>query len=145
MSLDETRTTRDYLYGRLLAIADVLEERSLSQTEKNRPTNATRYMQQFSQRPFRTWKQIHDSLVPYFMRLGGKAYYYKNLIAEVETLFTPQDFIANKPLTGEYLLGYYCQRKKMWERKDRPASEEDENANSIQDSDQSNHLIMSGD
>lgn len=145
MSLDETRRTRDYLYGRLLAIADVLEERSLSQAEKNRPTNATRYMQQFSQRPFRTWKQIHDSLTPYFMRLGGKAYYYKNLIAEVETLFTPEDFVANKPLTGEYLLGYYCQRQKMWERKDKSASEEDDDTNSIQDPEQSSHFTTSGD
>lgn len=128
MSLDETRTTRDYLYGRLLAIADVLEERSLSQAEKNRPTNATRYMQQFSQRPFRTWKQIHDSLTPYLMRLGDRAYYYKNLIAAVEGLFSPDDFIANKPLTGEYLLGYYCQRQKMWERRDKSAPEEGNSA-----------------
>lgn len=130
MSLDETRTSRDYLYGRLLAIADVLEERVLSEAEKNRPTNATRYMQQFSQRPFTTWKQIHELLTPYFMRLGEKAGYYKSLIGQVESLFAPDDFISNKPLTGEYLLGYYCQRQKMWEKKDKPASEENDNTNS---------------
>lgn len=124
MALDETRTSRDYLYGRLLAIADVLEERTLSDAEKNRPTNATRYMQQFSQRPFRTWKQIHELLTPYLMRQGDKASYYKSLIGRVEALFIPDDFISNKPLTGEYLLGYYCQRQKMWEKKDQPASEE---------------------
>ncbi|HXQ35879.1 MAG TPA: type I-C CRISPR-associated protein Cas8c/Csd1, partial [Anaerolineales bacterium] len=89
MSLDETRKTRDYLYGRLLAIADVLEERALFNAEKNRPTNAARYMQIFSQRPFRTWQQIHDLLTPYIMRLGGKAYFYKNLIAEVNGMFDP--------------------------------------------------------
>ena len=125
MSLDETRTTRDYLYGRLLAIADVLEERALSDAEKNRPTNAARYMQQFSQHPFQTWKQIHDSLAPYLVRLGGKAYYYKNLISEVTGLFDPEDFVNNKPLTGEYLLAYYCQRQKMWEKKNKPADDED--------------------
>jgi CRISPR-associated protein Csd1 len=124
MALDETRTSRDYLYGRLLAIADVLEERTLSDAEKNRPTNATRYMQQFSQRPFRTWKQIHELLTPYLMRQGDKASYYKSLIGRVEALFIPDDFISNKPLTGEYLLGYYCQRQKMWEKKDKPASDE---------------------
>jgi CRISPR-associated protein Csd1 len=126
MSLDETRNSRDYLYGRLLAIADVLEERTLSEAEKNRPTNATRYMQQFSQRPFRTWKQIHDSLTPYLVRQGDKASYYKSLIGQVEALFAPEDFISNKPLTGEYLLGYYCQRQKMWEKKAKPASDEDD-------------------
>jgi CRISPR-associated protein Csd1 len=125
MSLEENRTCRDYLYGRLLAIADVMEERALADQEKNRSTNATRYMQQFSQRPFGTWKQIHELLTPYFMKLGGKAGYYKSLIGQVESLFASDDFISNKPLTGEYLLGYYCQRQKMWEKKDKPISEED--------------------
>ena len=125
MSLDETRTTRDYLFGRLLAIADVLEERALSDGEKNRPTNALRYMQQFSQRPFQTWKQIHDSVTPYLMRLGDKAFYYKRLIADVKGLFNnPNEFTSNKPLTGEYLLAYYSQRQKMWEKKDKNISEE---------------------
>jgi CRISPR-associated protein Csd1 len=130
MSLDETRKTRDYLFGRLLAIADVLEERTLSEAEKNRPTNATRYMQQFSQRPFSTWKQIHELLTPYFMRQGDNASYYKWLIAQVKDLFTPEDFISNKPLTGEYLLGYYCQRQKMWEKKEKPTSDTNDNPNS---------------
>lgn len=127
MSLDETRKTRDYLFGRLLAIADVMEERTLSEAEKKRPTNATRYMQQFSQRPFSTWKQIHELLTPYFMRQGDKAFYYKRLIEQVKDLFvSPEEFISNKPLTGEYLLGYYCQRQKMWEKKEKPASEEND-------------------
>jgi len=128
MALDETRNTRDYLFGRLLAIADVMEERALSETEKKRPTNATRYMQQFSQRPFSTWKQIHELLTPYFMRLGDNASYYKWLIAQVEDLFNADDFTSNKPLTGEYLLGYYCQRQKMWEKRDRTVPNEFENA-----------------
>ena len=119
MPLDETRTTRDYLYGRLLAIADVLEERALSDAEKDRPTNALRYMQQFSQRPYQTWNQIHNAIVPYLMRLGSKAYYYKNLIAAVKELFPPGEFENNTPLSGEYLLGYYSQRQKMWEKKDK--------------------------
>ena len=131
MSLDETRTTRDYLYGRLLAIADVMEERTLSDAEKKRPTNATRYMQQFSQRPSSTWKQIHELLTPYFMRRGDKAFYYKRLIEQVKNLFvSPEEFISNKPLSGEYLLGYYCQRQKMWEKKDKPMLETADNANS---------------
>lgn len=131
MSLDETRNTRDYLFGRLLAIADVMEERTLSDAEKKRPTNATRYMQVFSQRPSSTWKQIHELLTSYFMRQGDKAFYYKRLIEQVKGLFvSPEEFISNKPLTGEYLLGYYCQRQKMWEKKEKPASEENDDPNS---------------
>jgi CRISPR-associated protein Csd1 len=132
MALDETRNTRDYLFGRLLAIADVLEERTLSEAEKKRPTNATRYMQQFSQRPFSTWKQIHELLTPYLMRLGDNASYYKWLISQVKYQFDPEDFTSNKPLTGEYLLGYYCQRQKMWEKKEKPETETSPNDNSNQ-------------
>jgi CRISPR-associated protein Csd1 len=124
MSLDETRTTRDYLYGRLLAVADILEERALYKAKEKRATNAARYMQQFSQHPFRTWNQIHSALTPYIVCLGG-AFYYKNLMAEVKGLFDPEDFTNDKPLTGEYLLGYYCQRQKLME-KSKPSSDEDE-------------------
>jgi CRISPR-associated protein Csd1 len=127
MSLDETRKTRDYLYGRLLAIADVLEERALYKAKEKRATNAARYMQQFSQRPYQTWKQLHEALTPYMIRLGG-AHFYKNLIAEVTNL-NPEALEGNKPLTGEYLLGYYCQRQKLREKPEETI-EENDNANS---------------
>lgn len=126
MALDETRTTRDYLYGRLLAIADRLEEIALYKADKKRPTNATRYMHQFSQHPYRTWLQLHDSLTPYMVQLGG-AVYFKNMIAEVKSSFDPDDFMNDKPLSGEYLLGYYSQRQKLWQKK---KAEEEENKTS---------------
>lgn len=121
MALDETRTTRDYLYGRLLAIADRLEEVALydpNDPQKKRATNATRYMQQFSLHPYRTWGQIHSALIPYMVRLENRAFYFKSLIAEVKSLFLPEDFKLDKPLSGEYLLGYYCQYQKFFEKKE---------------------------
>lgn len=127
MSLDETRNTRDYLYGRLLALADHIEESALRKAKEKRATNAARYMQQFAQHPFRTWNQIHSALTPYMVRLGG-AGYYKSLISDVKGLFvSPEDFMNDKPLSGEYLLGYYCQRQKLWEKvnKDEPAQDAD--------------------
>jgi CRISPR-associated protein Csd1 len=136
MSLDETRTTRDYLYGRLLAIADDLEEIALYKAKENRATNAARYMQQFSQRPYQTWKQLHEALTPYMARLGG-AFFHKNLIAQVINL-NPEALEGNKPLSGEYLLGYYCQRKKLIDerkerrQKDDSANQDNDNANSNQ-------------
>ncbi len=124
MTLDLNKTTRDYLYGRLLAIADALEERALYKAKEKRPTNAARYMQQFSQRPFRTWKQIHDALTPYVLRLGSVAYFYKRQIAEVSILFDDNEFKRDDPLTAEYLLGYYCQWNELdkFKRKPLPAA-----------------------
>jgi len=136
MSLDETRTTRDYLYGRLLAIADDLEEVALYKAKEKRATNAARSMQQFSQRPYQSWKQIHEALSPYMIRLGG-ANYHKNLFAQVTNL-NPEALEGNKPLTGEYLLGYYCQRQKLIDerkerrQKDDAVSYENDNTNSNQ-------------
>ena len=52
------------------------------------------------------------------------ANFYKNLIAEV-TNINPDALVSNKPLTGEYLLGYYCQRQKLREKfnADKPVQE----------------------
>jgi CRISPR-associated protein Csd1 len=130
MTLDPTNPSRDYLYGRLLAIADHLEARALRDEEgkQKRPTNAVRMMQQFSQRPYRTWKQIHDALPPYFWRLSAsKSAWYKNQIAEVCCKFAPEEYKSDDPLTGEYLLGYYCQWEELRKSKKDADDSDDEN------------------
>jgi len=48
MALEENRTTRDYLFGRLLAIAENIEQRALHVAGENRDTNAAKLMQRFS-------------------------------------------------------------------------------------------------
>lgn len=110
MALDPDRKTRDYLYGRLLAIADRLEGLALYKAREKRDTNAARYMQQFADRPNKTWRQIYLSLSPYMARLGG-AKDYKDIMDEVMCKFDPiEAFTSDKPLSGEFLLGYHCQR-----------------------------------
>ncbi len=114
MALEENRRTRDYLYGRLLALADRLEEYALSKSGEKRATNAARYMQQFANRPNKTWQQIETALSPYLARLGGRAIWYKDLVDEVMGKFdSVESFTLDKPLTGEFLLGYHCQREKL--------------------------------
>ena len=72
MSLDEERTTRDYLYGRLLAVADIIEATALAMAKENRDTNAAFLMQRFSMRPYTTWKTIEGSLGSYLKRIKLK-------------------------------------------------------------------------
>ena len=113
MALDPDRKMRDYLYGRLLAIADRLEGHALYKSGEKRDTNAARYMQQFADRPNKTWRQIYLSLSPYMSRLGG-AKYYKDMMDEVMCKFDPiEDFTSDRPLSGEFLLGYHCQREAL--------------------------------
>ncbi|MFB4474941.1 type I-C CRISPR-associated protein Cas8c/Csd1, partial [Oceanobacillus caeni] len=64
VALDKTITDRSYLFGRLLAVADVLERGALGK-EETRATNAIRYMNSFSQKPSRTWMTLQASLQPY--------------------------------------------------------------------------------
>jgi CRISPR-associated protein Csd1 len=111
MSLDQDRNTRDYLYGRLLALADSLEEWALNSAGEKRETNSARLMQRFSEHPYSTWRTIELSLAPYKARLGNKSKKRQQLMDEVIALFNPDDFISDKRLSGEFLLGYHCQRE----------------------------------
>lgn len=114
MSLDKENQSRDYLYGRLLALAEKIEETALRLADVNRPTTAARLMQRFSDRPFSTWKTINDQLQPYVQQLqvrrAGFITNRKKDLDEVMDLFNGEDFVNDKPLTGEYLLGFHCQR-----------------------------------
>jgi CRISPR-associated protein Csd1 len=121
MALDETCTKRDYLYGRLLALADRIEYRTYDR-EEGRETNAKRYMSAFSQHPYRTWKIIEEKTEPYLMRLAvPERLVYQKLLDAVHDRFTLKDYEDDAPLSGLYLLGFHNQsydlRKKKEEEK----------------------------
>lgn len=115
LSLDEQQIDRSYLFGRLLAIADVLEHRAL-QSEDWRMSNAMRYMNDFSEHPKRTWKTIQKSLVPYQAKLGRGGVHLTQLIDEVAAKFIADEF-NDKPLDGLFLLGLYSQRYQLYQKK----------------------------
>ncbi|MEI6415829.1 MAG: type I-C CRISPR-associated protein Cas8c/Csd1, partial [Pseudomonadota bacterium] len=116
MALEPTRTSRDYLFGRLLAIAENIEQKALKYAdEKERPTNAERLMQHFAMRPASAWLNIRLALEPYLERLRssspGLLKIRKDLLDDVTGLFQPDDFTDDsRRLSPEFLLGYHCQR-----------------------------------
>jgi CRISPR-associated protein Csd1 len=111
MTLDPNRKTRDYLYGRLLALAESLEEWALNKAGEDRQTSAARLMQRFSEHPYTTWRTIELALTPYKARLGGKSKKRQHMIDEVIASFNAGDFLNDKRLNGEFLLAYHCQRE----------------------------------
>ena len=116
MSLERERKSRDYLYGRLLALAEKIERKSLDRANESRITNAERLMLRFSSHPCSTWKNIEESLRPHKNRLrvgsdAGLLHYWEEEINQVCSLFSSEDFISDKSLSGEYLLGYHCQMR----------------------------------
>jgi CRISPR-associated protein Csd1 len=120
MSLDSNRRTRDYLYGRLLALAESLEQRAVTRGGESRQTNASRLMQRFSEHPYSTWRTLDLALSPYKGTQDKQLQEHVRLISEVMTLFDPQDFSSDKKLSGEFLLAYYCQREALWKDPDHP-------------------------
>ena len=69
MALETDNTSRDYLYGRLLAIADHIESRALYLSGEKRDTNAERNLQRFADFPYSTWKTIELAMTPYRSQL----------------------------------------------------------------------------
>jgi CRISPR-associated protein Csd1 len=121
MSLEENRTTRDYLFGRLLAIADNIEQRALHVAKEQRDTSANKLMQRFAEHPCSTWRTIELALTPYMARLRASRpavlVERVKLLDAVVGMFSGEDFISDRKLSGEFLLGYHCQREALWMKK----------------------------
>ena len=119
MTLNRENTNRHYLYGRLLAVADVFERNAIKAVseKETRATNAIRYMNAFMNQPYRTWATIHESLQPYLERAGSKAAYAQRELEEIMGLFEEGEY-NNQPLNGDYLLGYYNQRQALYTKKE---------------------------
>ncbi len=115
MALEEERCSRDYLYGRLLAVADCLEEAALwaggnDSNNKERQTNAMRYRQRFASHPYSTWRIVDLALSSYRKQLKNQNNKYEKTLRRVMGLFKPDEFTDDSPLAGEFLLAYYCQK-----------------------------------
>ena len=117
MALDKKCRKREYLFGRLLAVADRIEYRTFDK-EDGRETNAKRYMSAFSQHPYRTWKVLEEKLEPYFMRLKApERLVYQRLLDDICNLFEIEDFENDTALNGLYLLGFHNQSYALKEKK----------------------------
>jgi CRISPR-associated protein Csd1 len=125
LELEKERTDRDYLFGRLLAVADKLERTALYKAEKQdtRTTNALKLMSAFQVKPYSTWGQLYNQLIPYRNQLFG-AGYYQSLIDEIMVLFKSGDFESNTPLSPLYLLGYSAQNRALLKKDKTKQSEE---------------------
>jgi CRISPR-associated protein Csd1 len=130
MSLETNRQSRDYLYGRLLAIADHIESRALDVAGEKRDTTASKLMQRFADRPASTWRIIEPALKPYISRLrakrGGLMFEMDKLLDEIIPSFIGDDFLDDRKLSGEFLLGYHCQRQVL-----NPLKKDDDTAAAI--------------
>ncbi len=120
MSLEENRCMRDYLFGRLLAVADYLEDSALRVAGESRDTTAMKLMQKFSERPYSTWSTIEGNLSSYMSRLKTrrpkKLKYLRDLLDDIHAKFPDGEYENDKKLSPEFLLGYHCQRHELYKK-----------------------------
>ena len=133
MALEPERTSRDYLYGRLLAVAEHVEGRALHLAGEKRETTAARLMQRFADRPNTAWRSIELALVPYKTRLRnlrpGFLHAMEQELDDITASFEGDGFTRDSALTGEFLLGYHCQRQSLRHTRSKPGDEEPADTN----------------
>ena len=127
MALDKNCSDRSYLFGRLLAIADAIENNTYTD-EDRRETNAIRMQKAFTLRPMTTWSALWDKLRPYNKRLAqskpGLYRCYHSVIDDILNRLSPFDPTLNQKLNDIYLLGYSHQRAYRTEKSDSQETEE---------------------
>ncbi len=115
MALDHENNDRSYLFGRVLAYAERIEEYANFLSGERRVPNARKFRSKFRVQPAKTLMTIDDKLEPYVQKTyfnGGKMYdEMQNVIARINEL----DFMDNKPLSPLYLLGYASQKAELIE------------------------------
>lgn len=124
--LKEDRQDRSYLFGRLLALYEILEENCYEKgSERN--TNAKKLWSAFVNRPFTTNARLRTLLIPYAMKMETsnqkRGIYFKisKTIEEVtSTLDEKCDCTTaeiNKPLSAAFIFGYDSQKRAIFSKK----------------------------
>ena len=119
VALNKESTDRDYLFGRLLAVVQNIEEFvDYKSGNSGRETNATKYWSVYIKRPAKTYSIIRQNLQPYISKLsGGSANYYLNIVEEIFDKFSETDSFTNDKLGENYLMGYYSQMREFRKNK----------------------------
>lgn len=128
MSLDRKNQDRDYLYGRLLAVAHKLEYDTFSEEERGkRDTNAVRFTSMFVRNPTKIWQEIDRRLSPYRKKLNnGIQTMYQKEFQEIYDLFIPKEYSNKAKLGEQYLLGYNCELSALWAKSKELGGKENE-------------------
>lgn len=126
---------RSYLYGRLLAVYEVLESATYPKGE-TRITNAERYWNSFVSRPATTAKILENKIQVYKKKLKSSEeknkylYKYENELKEIVELIQDNymgKIENNKALDYNFIYGYYVEKKYLYTKQEgNNKNEEDE-------------------
>lgn len=139
MELDRNCRDRNYLYGRLMAVAEKIEidtykdEYGNVKEDEVRMTNSARFMNSVIEKPYASWGYVEKRLGPYMEKIMKKSYglyaYYRNELGEIHTKFKPGEYEENKPLEPFFFMGYYGEQQRLYTPKDKNDKNSDNNEN----------------
>lgn len=122
LGLDKNNTNESYLYGRLLAVYEKLENSTYNK-ESRRQTNAEKYFSSYQKNPYKINQILRSRLQPYEVKLsktkGGLYTIYKTIISEIVEKLPSE--IDNKKfrLGPSFLLGYDQQMSDLYKEKEK--------------------------
>jgi len=115
--LDKQNTDRSYLFGRLLAVMDRIENTAMNRKnaegdkKNHRDTNAMRLWSAFAAHPYSCFLNLRNTVAPYLSSLPyGSRKFYEDEIQEIYIKLNINDKKINRPLDPEYLMGFYLER-----------------------------------
>ena len=129
--LDHENTNRSYLFGRLLAIFELMEAQRyrIEGGNQDRITNAERYWNAYTSQPAKLMMNLANKIKPYeeTVKLKSGGIYNKlekerqEIIALLSPLMTNKDI--NDPLDYQFIFGYYSEKQYFYTKKEKKESE----------------------
>lgn len=130
--LDHENKNRSYLFGRLLAIFELLELQryQLDGSKNDRITNAERYWTAYTSQPAKLMMNLTNKIKPYEEAVKLNSFgIFKKLDrerAEIMHLLSPlmQERGINDPLDYRFIFGYYAEKQYFYTKQEKNESEE---------------------
>ena len=130
--LDHENKDRSYLFGRLLAIFELLELQryQLDGSKNDRITNAERYWTAYTSQPAKLMMNLTNKIKPYeeAVKLNSPGIFNKleKEREEIMVLLGPlmQERGINDPLDYRFIFGYYAEKQYFYTKQEKIESEE---------------------
>lgn len=130
--LDKENKNRSYLFGRLLALFERIEEATyLKEEGVSRNTNAQKFWTTYTNKPASTMQILFERIKPYEKRLGQSNYglLVKIQKEEKEVIqLLHENYLdkkeLNQPLDYHFIFGYYAQMQYLFTKNEKKESEE---------------------
>lgn len=126
MALDYGNEERSYLFGRVLAYAERIEDYALYKAGEKRVPNARKLRGKYRMQPAKTLVILDEKLEPYVERLYVSNNWLYTQMQEVISFINEQDYMNNKPLEPSFLLGYACQMTELLNKKEKTDESKEE-------------------